>query len=416
MPAEILVSTLRKLRSVIEGNEDNNLLDGTKGDDVIYAYGGADWLWGHSGNDTLYGGDGTDSLIGGLGDDALFGGEGNDWLDAAGGNDTFFGGSGIDTLSFENVNTGLGVAIKIGQGTIMRGPPSTEIEFVSDDIERLIGTSFGDVLKGDANANYLSGASGNDFLAGDDGNDYLNGDTGEDTIFGGAGLDQMAGGAGADTIFGGEGNFDYVNYAHSKGAIEVALADEGTSRNKGGDAEGDVLGSDIEWVTGSVYNDTITGNYANNDLSGFDGDDTVYGGGGDDRLYGDSTLAGHDTLYGGEGQDILIGGAGDDWLIGGNGSDVIVTGDGKDILFFAPERVAALGKGASVDRVTDFDTDGDKIDLKDFGYDDLDDLYAAGGQIVGSSNGTYVYFDDSGQGVLLEGVSVGTIDESDFLF
>ena len=166
----------------------------------------------------------------------------------------------------------------------------------------------------------------------------------------------------------------------------------------------------------TISNSTITGNYADNDLSGFDGDDTLYGGAGDDRLYGDSTLGGDDTLYGGEGQDVLIGGAGDDWLIDGSGSDVMVTGDGKDILFFAPESVATFEGDASVDRVTDFDTDGDKIDLKDFGYDDLGDLYDAGGSIVGSTSGTYIYFDGSGQGVLLEGVSVRTIDESDFLF
>lgn len=413
MPAEILVSTLRKLRSIIEGDEGNNFIDGTKVDDVIHAYAGSDWLWGHGGNDTLYGGDGRDSLVGGAGNDAMYGGEGDDWLDAAGGNDLLFGGKGLDIVSYQNA--GHGVYAIIGLGTVVE-PPGDDRDIFGDDIEGIEGSRFNDRLIGNKGSDALIGGDGNDELVGNGGNDYLYGDAGEDIIYGGGGLDQMAGGAGADTIFGGEGNFDYVNYAHSKGAIEVALADEGTSRNKGGDAEGDVLGSDIEWVAGSLYNDTITGNYANNDLSGFDGDDTLYGGGGDDRLYGDSTLAGHDTLYGGEGQDVLIGGAGDDWLIGGNGSDVIATGDGKDILFFAPERVVALGKGASVDRVTDFDTDGDKIDLKDFGYDDLDDLYAAGGQIVGSSNGTYVYFDDSGQGVLLEGVSVGTIDESDFLF
>ncbi|MGE4167910.1 MAG: calcium-binding protein [Xanthobacteraceae bacterium] len=413
MPAEISFFKLRTPRSIIEGDEGHNQLNGTKGDDVIYAYGGADKLWGHSGNDTLYGGDGRDSLVGDTGNDTMYGGEGDDWLDAAGGNDLLFGGKGLDIVSYQNASHG--VYAIIGLGTVVE-PPEDDRDIFGDDIEGIEGSGFDDRLIGNKQSDVLIGGNGNDELVGNDGNDYLNGDAGEDIIYGGGGLDQMAGGAGADTIFGGEGNFDYVNYAHSNGAIDVALADEGTSRNKGGDAEGDVLGSDIEWINGSRYNDTIAGNYADNDLSGFDGDDTLYGGGGDDRLYGDSTLAGDDTLYGGEGQDVLIGGGGDDWLIGGQGSDVIVTGEGKDILFFAPESVASLGGNVSVDRVTDFDTDGDKIDLKDFGYDDLDDLYDAGGHIVGSSNGTYIYFDASGQGVLLEGVSVRTIDESDFLF
>jgi Ca2+-binding RTX toxin-like protein len=410
MPADVLVSALRKQRSVIEGDENNNFLNGTKGDDLVYAYGGVDWLWGHSGNDTLYGGSGRDSLVGGIGNDTMYGGEDDDWLDAAGGNDLLFGGKGIDIVSYDNATHG--VYAILGMGTVVE-PPGDDRDIFGDDIEGIEGSRFNDRLIGNADSNILIAGDGDDELLGNEGNDFLHGDAGEDVIYGGGGLDQMAGGAGADTIFGGAGAFDYVNYAHSSGAIDVTLADEGTTRNKGGDAEGDVLGSDIEWVNGSRYGDTIAGNSANNDLSGSDGHDTLYGGGGDDRLYGDS---GNDTLFGGDGSDVLIGGAGDDWLIGDGGADTFVTGEGRDIIFFAPESIASLGTAATVDRVMDFDTNGDRIDLKDFGYTCLDDLYDAGGAIVSSKGGTYVYFNDSGQGVLLEGVSAGTIDESDFLF
>lgn len=150
-------------------------------------------------------------------------------------------------------------------------------------------------------------------------------------------------------------------------------------------------------------------------MAGFDGNDTLYGGGGRDEILG---VGGNDTLFGGQGIDTLNGSVGNDWLFGGTGEDVLITGEGRDVVSFAPEQATSLDGNCfgAIDRVTDFDTNRDKIDLKDFGYSCLEDFYEAGGKIVGTATGTYIYFDGTGQGVFLENVSARTIDESDFVF
>ncbi|NQZ42573.1 MAG: VWA domain-containing protein, partial [Moritella sp.] len=102
--------------------------------------------------------------------------------------------------------------------------------------------------------------------------------------------------------------------------------------------------------------DSFNGNEAN------DGDDKLIGGTGDDILFGQG---GADTLIGGAGNDMLIGGSGNDILTGGSGIDTFVWLDGDD------------GSAAvrTVDLITDFNIDEDKLDFSDLlqgvGSDDL---------------------------------------------
>jgi autotransporter-associated beta strand protein len=60
---------------LIRGGDGNDRLDGGNGDDFLLGEGGADLLYGRSGNDILLGGGGLDSLYGGNEDDLLFGGD-----------------------------------------------------------------------------------------------------------------------------------------------------------------------------------------------------------------------------------------------------------------------------------------------------------------------------------------------------
>ena len=62
---------------------------------------------------------------------------------------------------------------------------------------------------------------------------------------------------------------------------------------------------------------------------GTDGNDILIGGGGDDTL--DSGL-GRDFLKGGSGDDRLGGGAADDFLRGDDGNDILDGGSGQDFL------------------------------------------------------------------------------------
>ncbi|HEY8592592.1 MAG TPA: M10 family metallopeptidase C-terminal domain-containing protein [Sphingomicrobium sp.] len=103
---------------------------------------------------------------------------------------------------------------------------------------------------------------------------------------------------------------------------------------------GIAYGANIENAVGGVGNDTIKGNGLDNKLVGNGGNDTIFGGAGDDKLLG------------GDANDILIGGTGNDTLTGGAGADkfVFVGNDGND-------------------RITDFKSGVDKIDLTAFGID-----------------------------------------------
>lgn len=67
-------------------------------------------------------------------------------------------------------------------------------------IEKAIGGSASDVIKGNAASNTLFGRAGHDQLYGRDGNDLLKGESGNDKLFGNGGRDVLYGGAGADTF------------------------------------------------------------------------------------------------------------------------------------------------------------------------------------------------------------------------
>jgi Ca2+-binding RTX toxin-like protein len=96
-----------------------------------------------------------------------------------------------------------------------------------------IGSSFGNVLRGNAAANHLMGLDGNDevfggrgfdLLEGGDGNDFLSGGFGDDTISAGAGNDLIDGGPGPDHVSGdaGRDTFRFARIAD----VNVGAADE----------------------------------------------------------------------------------------------------------------------------------------------------------------------------------------------
>ena len=191
-----------------------------------------------------------------------------------------------------------------------------------------VGTS-GDI-EGDKNDNVndkLTGTDLGEVILGLTGNDVLDGRGGNDTIHGGDGRDLLIGGKGADTLRGNDGS-DTISYRGSAEGVTISLRD-GTAR--GGEAEGDDIGDDIENVTGSEHDDVITGT----DTIGTGApqfDNTLMGLGGMDRLYGGE---GFDKLVGGAGDDMLDGGDEDDTLEGGPGADALTGGDGNDTASYA---------------------------------------------------------------------------------
>ena len=164
----------------------------------------------------------------------------------------------------------------------------------------------------------LSGTAVNETINGLSGDDTLNGMGGDDVLNGGKDDDLLIGGPGADTLNGGDGQ-DTIDYSYSPMGVTINLND-GTAR--GGDADGDTLGTDIEHVRGSMHDDALTGARV-----GTSRHNKLWGLGGNDELDG---LRGRDELYGGPGDDNLDGGDDDDKLEGGYGADMLTGGDGMD--------------------------------------------------------------------------------------
>ena len=140
---------------------------------------------------------------------------------------------------------------------------------------------------------------------------------------------------------------------------------EGTDVFDGADGDDNLDGAGgSDYIMGGSGGDTITGGAGVDFLTGGGGADTIYGGDGGDWIRGGT---GDDAIEGGEGDDVIMGdagndtvdaGAGDDIIIDGGGDDTLTGGDGEDTFSFLP--------GHEDDKITDFDTANDEIDLSQF--------------------------------------------------
>ena len=271
---------------------------------------GVDTINAGPGPQNVSGGGGNDTIAGGVVDDDLLGGDGNDTIDGAGGSDEVDGGNDDDTI------TG-------GAG--------------DDDV---YGGNGNDTVNGGAGSDYVEGDLGNDTVNGEDGDDTVTGDyddpldtgdvAGTDTLNGGNGDDYFPAGTqqdpGADAVNGGAGR-DEVDYSDEQAGVIVSA--DGVVGD-GLPGENDTVGSDVEDIDGTNYDDTLTGNNSANSLYGYSGNDTLNGQGGDDDMYG---YDGTDVLNGGADRDYLDGNGGADTVNGEDGDDEISAGDGEaDVL------------------------------------------------------------------------------------
>jgi Ca2+-binding RTX toxin-like protein len=169
------------------------------------------------------------------------------------------------------------------------------------------------------------------FIQGSDFDDHLIGGTKQDTMHGYDGDDTVIGGKSDDMLFGDNGN--------------------------------DILrgGSGSDLMDGGRGNDKIYGNAGDEIMFGSGGKDKMFGGSGSDNMEGEKGndilrgQSGIDGVYGGRGKDAVYGGAGADTLNGGAGNDKMVGGSGADTFIF--------NKGDDVDRITDFATGVDTLQL-----------------------------------------------------
>lgn len=228
----------------------------------------------------------------------------------------------------------------------------------------------GEELPGDDDTQPLPGS-----IVGTDGSDTLNGTSGADVIYGLGGNDTIDGKGRADEMHGGAGDDAYF----------VDNAGDQTIEEVGGGY--DTTHARIDWTLAANVEALVLRTNATIDGTGNAGDNAITGNNAPNTLMG---LAGADVLDGGGRNDILVGGTGDDLLVGGGGTDAFVffQGDGNDrIVDFTPGR-------------------GEHLDIRD--YTDYVDLREEGG-------GTRVVLSDS-DSILLEGVAIGDLSASNFLF
>lgn len=260
----------------------------------------------------------------------------------------------------------------------------------------------------------VTGGRGNDFLVGGGGADWLSGGRGKDSFIGGAGDDQVLGGQGddlaivnlatdgADQVDLGTG-LDTVNVAAPAAAQQIRVTftsaevgndvavDGGTLAGQDGglavrlqaedgagtlagvvgryDDEGITFVSTTPGVTFDVrdlVSGTARGDQFDVVVLGTKGNDRFDESGEDEAYYINAGM-GDDRLTGGLDSDFLVGGGGNDRLDGAEGDDSLLGGAGGDVFVF--------NDGAGNDRVLDFVSGVDRIDLRAFGVD-FEDIQA----------------------------------------
>ncbi len=216
----------------ITGSESRELLRGDTGDNILDGAGNVDFIAGRQGDDTLYGGQANDVLVGGAGADHLD------------------GGADMDQARYSYSLTA--VIIDMEDVSMNTGEAAGDT-YVS--IENIAGSTFSDILYGDAQDNLLIGDGNHDELYGRDGDDTLNGGGGVDYLEGGAGDDTLLGGYGPDTFVFTEGHDtieDYFDFGfHDQIVIDQSLTGGALTAADVVSTYATVVGNDILFGFGS---------------------------------------------------------------------------------------------------------------------------------------------------------------------
>ena len=247
---------------------------------------------------TVTGASGTDTLVGIEQIDGsefadtitgrVLGASEREFIRGGGGNDTIIGGaSGLTMLSFRNEDVGIFINLSQAGGSGRNDDgflnvfePTGNRTITYRNIEGLFGGNF------------------NDFVIGSGVNDYLQGGNGSDIFQAGAGFDaavytispnpilvNFTGAVLFATYFDADGN--------NHGTIQLQNGQVADGfRQGGGDFAPlsiDTL-TEVEWVQGGEFNDSMFGGAAGERFDGRDGSDAFFGSGGSDTFNGDEGM------------------------------------------------------------------------------------------------------------------------------
>ncbi|MBX3400671.1 MAG: right-handed parallel beta-helix repeat-containing protein [Gemmataceae bacterium] len=149
---------------------------GTSFGDTLLGTSANDSLVGSGGNDSLVGGLGSDTIAGGSGDNTLLGGDGNDWYDLApAGIDRITDTSGYDSIDFSQADRGVAFTLSLDAGQLQTVDAAGNQVSLNGVFERLMGSSFDDILSGNSANNEIIGRNGLDVLNGAGGDDFVEG-------------------------------------------------------------------------------------------------------------------------------------------------------------------------------------------------------------------------------------------------
>ena len=157
----------------------NTTIGGTNLADTIYCSGLNDTVEAYNGDNVVYGNDGRDEIYAGSGNDTLYGGNDDDLIRGGAGNDYIDGGEGSDTAIYTDRTTA-GVTISLYTNASQDTGGAGLDTLIN--IENLIGSSYDDVLEGNAEDNEIQSLDGDDTLIGSRGSDTLDGGAGFDTL------------------------------------------------------------------------------------------------------------------------------------------------------------------------------------------------------------------------------------------
>ncbi|MEM6851412.1 MAG: calcium-binding protein, partial [Pseudomonadota bacterium] len=309
----------------IIGDANANVLNGLGGDDTLISGGGADSLLGEGGDDTL--------VVTSADAGALVDGGSDTNGDAAVQADDIATGDTLDlsSLDLTGVESILVDLDEFNQGALNPVDPTQDgtLSITVDgetrvidvqDVENIVGSSFGETLFGNQESNVILGGDGDDLIHPFGGVDFVDGGAGSDTLL----LNAAPSGVTIDIAAGVAGPNTFVNIENANGS--------------------------------STGGDVILGDAGANVLNGLGGDDTLNGRGGSD------------TLIGGDGADTFVfnGDPFDGADVSAEGRDIVGGEDFIEDFDFASDRYLLDAGAFNVDLPLSFaslDANADGADI-----------------------------------------------------